>query len=94
MKVYWASAAEQDRSDIFDHISQDNPLAAIRMDETFAEAAGRLANHPHIGKGGQIAGTREFILHASYRLVYEVQGETVWILALVHTARMWPPRQP
>ncbi len=94
MKVVWASAAEQDRADIIDYISQDNPLAAIRMDELFAEAAGRLAEHPHLGKAGLIAGTRELITHESYRLVYEVQDNSVWILALVHTARMWPPRQP
>lgn len=94
MKVVWASAAEQDRADIFDYISQDNPLAAIRMDELFAEAAGRLAEHPQLGKAGLIAGTRELIPHESYRLVYEVQDNTVWILALVHTARMWPPGQP
>lgn len=94
MRVVWASAAGQDRADIIDYISQDNPLAAIRMDELFAEAAGRLTEHPHLGKAGLIAGTRELIPHESYRLVYEVQDSTVWILALVHTARMWPPRQP
>ena len=93
MRVFWASAAEQDRTDIIDYISQDNPLAAIRMDALFAEAAGRLAEHPHLGKTGLISGTRELIPHESYRLVYEVQNNTVWILALVHTARMWPPRQ-
>lgn len=94
MKVFWASAAEQDRADIIDDISQDNPLAALRMDELFAEAADRLASHPLLGKAGMISGTRELIPHESYRLVYEVQDDTVWILALVHTARMWPPRQP
>lgn len=94
MKAIWATAAEQDRAAIFDYISQDNPLAAIRMDELFAEAAGRLTEHPHLGKSGLIAGTRELIPHESYRLVYEVQDNTVWILALVHTARMWPPRRP
>lgn len=94
MRVFWASAAEQDRADIIDYISEDNPLAAIRMDELFAAAAGRLADHPHLGKAGQISGTRELIPHESYRLVYEVQGDTVWILALGHTARMWPPRRP
>ncbi|HET8898262.1 MAG TPA: type II toxin-antitoxin system RelE/ParE family toxin [Rhodanobacteraceae bacterium] len=94
MRVIWASAAEQDRADIFDYISQDNPLASIRMDELFAAAAGRLAEHPHLGKAGLIPGTRELIAHESYRLVYEVQDNTVRILALVHTARMWPPKQP
>lgn len=42
----------------------------------------------------QIAGTRELIPHESYRLVYEVQADAVWILALVHTARLWPPTRP
>lgn len=90
MKVFWAAAAEQDRADIIDYISQDSPLAAIRMDELFSQAAARLAEHPLLGRGGQIAGTRELIPHESYRLVYEVEGDAVWILTLVHTARLWP----
>jgi len=92
MRVVWASAAEQDRADIMDFISQDNPLAAIRMDELFAEAAGRLAAHPLLGRSGKIPATRELIPHERYRLVYEVVGDTVRILALVHTARLWPIR--
>ena len=90
MKIAWATAAEQDRADIMDYIAADNPLAAIQMDECFEAAAARLADHPQLGKVGQIAGTRELIPHESYRLVYEVQVDTVWILAVVHTARMWP----
>lgn len=91
MKVVWTLAAEQDRTDIVDFIAQDNAIAAIRMDELFGAAVGRLAEHPLIGQPGQIPGTRELIPHESYRLVYEVQADTVWVLALVHTARLWPP---
>lgn len=91
MRVVWTLSAEQDRTEIIDFIAQDNPLAAIRMDELFAAAAGRLADHPFMGKPGQIPGTRELIPHESYRLVYEVRADTVWILALIHAARMWPP---
>lgn len=93
MKVFWVSAAEQDRVEIFDFIAEENPIAAIDMDERFTEAAIRLATHPELGKPGLIAGTRELIPNESYRLVYEVQQDAVWILALVHTARLWPPRQ-
>ena len=92
MKVCWATAAVQDRADIIDYVSHESPLAAIRLDELFAEAASRLADYPYLGKAGQITGTRELIPHESYRLVYEVQEEVVWILALVHTARHWPRR--
>jgi toxin ParE1/3/4 len=91
MRVLWTLSAERDRADIVDFIAQDNPLAAIRMDELFGTAVGRLAEHPLMDRPGQIPGTREMILHESYRLVYEVQADTVWILALIHTARIWPP---
>ena len=90
MRVRWTLAAEQDRIDIIDYIALDNPVAAVRIDEVFSAAAARLAEHPLLGRPGQVAGTRELIPHESYRLVYEVQAEMVWILALVHTSRLWP----
>lgn len=90
MRVFWTSSAEQDRRNIIDHIGQDKPLAAIRLDELFAQWAARVGEHPLLGKPGLIQGTRELIPHENHRLVYEVQSDTVWILALVHTARSWP----
>lgn len=27
----------------------------------------------------------------NYRLVYELEGATAWILTLVHTSHLWPP---
>lgn len=93
MRVIWTPEAEQDRVDVWEYIAADNLPAAARMDALFSKAANRLAQHPQLGRAGTIAGTRELIPHESYRLVYEIDGETVWILALVHTARMWPPLQ-
>lgn len=90
MRVIWTPEAQQDRTDIWDYITGDNPRAAARMDELFSAAAARLADHPTLGKPGRISGTRELIPHESYRLVYEIDGKTAWILALVHTARQWP----
>ncbi len=91
MKVAWTPEARQDRIDLWDYIVADNPSAAVRMDELFSDAAASLSKHPRLGKPGKIAGTRELIPHASYRLVYEIEREVVWVLALVHTARQWPP---
>lgn len=91
MKVIWTPEAEQDRADIWNFIAADNVTAAARMDELFSTAAKRLANHPELGRTGKIPGTRELIPHENYRLVYEIEGTAVWILALVHTARRWPP---
>ena len=94
MIVIWTPEAEQDRIDIWDYIAADKPGAAVRMDKLFSDAAAKLATHPKMGKTGKISGTRELIPHKSYRLVYEIDGDTVWVLTLVHTARQWPPVKP
>lgn len=93
MKVRWTAAAKQDRLDIVTFIRTDNPRAAARMDQLFSDAAARLARHPRLGRPGKISGTRELIPHESYRLLYEIDNDTVWVLALVHTARLWPPAE-
>ena len=61
------------------------------MDEIFSDAAARLPQHSMLGMPGIVPGSRELIPHESYRLVYQIDGETLWILTLVHTARLWPP---
>ena len=93
MKVVWAPEAVQDRLDIWDYIAADNPQAAFELDELFSAAITRLAEYPQLGRPGSIPGTCELILHASYRLLYEINDETLWVLAIIHTAQQWPPVQ-
>lgn len=91
MRVRWAFAARQDRADIVSHIGGDNPVAAARMDRLFSDSAKGLGAYPRIGRPGIVPGTLEIFPHENYRMVYEVEGGVVWILALVHVARRWPP---
>jgi addiction module RelE/StbE family toxin len=90
VRVIWTPQASRDRVDIWDYIANNNPQAAVRMDALFSDAVARLADYPELGQAGIVPGTRELIPHESYRLVYEISGYTVWILALVHTSRHWP----
>jgi addiction module RelE/StbE family toxin len=91
MIVIWTPEALDDRRAIHLHIRQDNPRAAIAMDELFEAAAERLATTPRMGRPGLVEGTRELIPHESYRLVYEIIDDVIWVLTLVHTRRQWPP---
>lgn len=91
MIVRWSTEAEWDRNSIATYIAADNPRAAARMDEVFDATAASLSEFPHRGRPGSVAGTRELMPHESFRLVYEIDGGTVWILAVFHTARQWPP---
>jgi toxin ParE1/3/4 len=93
VKVRWSGQAARDRETIFTYLAANNPKAAVKIDDLFAKAATTLAKFPLAGAPGKIPGTRELIPHESYRLVYEVDRDVVWILALVHTTRQWPPEQ-
>ena len=91
MKILWTPEAEQDRTAIWDYLEAHDPDAALRIDELFSDAVAQLADFPMLGHEGAVAGTRELTPHRSYRLIYEIVDDTVWILVLIHTARRWPP---
>lgn len=91
MKVFWTQEAEWDRAAIWDYLSARNPEAAIRLDERFRDATAQLGEFPLLGRAGLIDGTRELTPHRRYRIVYEIVSDECWVLALVHTARQWPP---
>ncbi|MGN8123794.1 type II toxin-antitoxin system RelE/ParE family toxin [Pseudomonas sp. 22082] len=90
MKIIWTKTATKEREKIWDYLHSVNPKAAVDMDNRFSEAVIRISQNPEIGPAGIIAGTREIIPHQSYRLVYQLEDDAAWILALVHTARLWP----
>ncbi|MCW5220574.1 type II toxin-antitoxin system RelE/ParE family toxin [Verminephrobacter aporrectodeae] len=92
MELFWTLDATQDRDEIHDYIEADNPAAAQALDESFAQRSGRLLDHPGLGRPGRVAGTRELVVHRNYLLVYDVAGDLVRVLRVLHTARQWPPQ--
>lgn len=91
MNLEWTRAAQVDREDIYDYIELDNPRAAMDIDKRFREVAARLAGFPHLGRPGRVQRVRELIAHRHYLLVYEIDGQTVRILRVLHTSQLWPP---
>ena len=90
MKLEWTRSARADREAIFDYIEADNPRAAAVLDKRFEGAADRLLRSPKLGRPGRVEGTREFVVHRHYILIYELSAETVHILRILHTSRIWP----
>lgn len=91
MRVRWTPEAHQDRADIWDYLLARDADAAVRIDGLFSEGVARLADFPMLGHEGEVPGTRELTPHSSYRLVYEIDGEIIWVLTIIHTKRQWPP---
>lgn len=92
MKLVWTQPARNDRKAIREYIAQDNPAAALALDELFSEKAGRLVDHPDLGRPGRVTGTRELVAHQNYILVYDTNGDLVRVLRILHAARQWPPK--
>lgn len=56
MKIEWSLFAVEDRARIFDYIEQDDPLAAVAVDERIMEQTATLSAFPVCGRP---AGLRE-----------------------------------
>ena len=90
MKLLWTEPARVDRRAIREYSAQDNPAAAVELDEQLSARAGQLAEQPESGRPGRVAGTRELVAHRHYVIIYEVVAATIYILRVLHTSRCWP----
>ena len=87
----WTPQALSDVADVTEWIRANDPQAANRLrDRVLLFVSMTLPAQPMIGRPGRVANTREFVVHASYILVYRVEGDALDILAFRHTARSWP----
>lgn len=93
MEILWTPEAVRDRQNIYDYIEEDNPLAALALDDLIAERAAVLREFPRVGRGGRVPETFELVVHSSYMVVYDIVETQVRILNVVHTTQQWPPLQ-
>ena len=90
MRLVWRPAAFEDRAAIMDYIAEDNPGAALDLDELIEEKASDLIDHPRLYKPGRMKGTREMVVHPNYVVVYQENKTEVVILRVLHARQQWP----
>lgn len=84
--VIWTELAWQDLERLVDTIAQDSPTYAASFARRVWKRAQSLDELPYRGRVVPELGdpnVRELILK-SYRLLYEIRGETVYVLGLDH----------
>ncbi|WP_175823353.1 type II toxin-antitoxin system RelE/ParE family toxin [Burkholderia sp. BCC0419] len=92
LALHWNPKALEDRAAIMDTIAEDDPLAALELDELLEERAAALPARAELYRQGRVAGTRELVIAPNYVLVYRIRpaeriGE---ILCVLHARRQWP----
>ena len=93
-KVIWAPSALNDVDSIAEFISRDSIDQAALFVSRLFEVTYRLKDFPLSGRiipeiNNQFC--RE-IIYGSYRIMYKIDGDDVWITAVIHGARNWKPK--
>lgn len=92
MKIIWSNRALGQLQAIYGYIAENSPAYAANMIERLHARVGQLEAFPDSGRPvpeDQGNGAREVFEHP-YRLVYEVHGPQVEILAVVHMRQEGP----
>ena len=92
MDVVWAPSALGDLNKIKEYIARDSVHYASKFVDGAFNATERLAAFPKSGRivpEYQNPNIRE-IGHASYRIIYEIVNDEVYVVAVVHGRRLLP----
>lgn len=92
MIVEWRPKASEDRNRIFDYIAQDNPSAALELDDRIEQQTDALPERPELYKSGRVRGTREMVLTPNYVLVYRIkrQAGVIEIVRIIGARQRYP----
>ena len=91
MQVRWTSAAADDLENIANYLFEKTPENAARLIREIYDASSTLKNFPNRGREGKKKGTRELPMHSlPYVIVYQVSGDSVHIVRILHSAQDWP----
>lgn len=91
-KVRLADTAQGDVEEIWSYIAADNPDAADAFVEALDAQIASLETYPErcplIGEN-ELLGTRyRHLIYREYRTIFRVGGRTVFILRIIHGARL------
>lgn len=42
------------------------------------------------GRSGRVGRTRELVVHRRYIIIYDIRGDAIRVIRILHTARQWP----
>ncbi len=92
MRVEWTRSAIQDLAGIHAHIAQDSPRYAISVVDRLTSRTKQISAFPYSGEmvpEYNVEKIRE-VIEYSYRLIYLVENESIYVLAVIHGAMPLP----
>ncbi len=94
MRIVWTAPAVADLDNIHEYISRDSTVYADSVLSEIFNAVDQLEGYSQSGRVVpelDETRTREFIA-GSYRVMYDIMGDTIRILTVLHGARKFPTK--
>jgi toxin ParE1/3/4 len=89
-RVIWSSKAVEDVDSIATYIARDSPSYAAAVVRQILDATHQLEDNPLTGEiitEGDSLTVRDQLAY-TYRVIYRVDGDTVIVVAVVHTKQL------
>jgi toxin ParE1/3/4 len=96
MTVRWTNSAIAHLVAIHEHIARDSPRYASRMVDRITARTRQIGSFPLSGQSVseyRDPAIRE-VIEGPYRVIYEVSGNDIRVLAVIHGARLLPLQPP
>jgi toxin ParE1/3/4 len=90
LNARWDADARLQLDNIVQYIRDKNLPAAERLEQSFQTSIERLCAMPMIGRPGRVAGSREWIVHPNYLIIYRVTEQTIDIIRVLHSRQQYP----
>lgn len=90
LSVEWTKQATWDLIEIIDYVEIRNPSAAYNLHELLMQAADKLPQMHYLFRRGRVNGTRAYVVHPNYILIYEVKSTQIDIVRVLHAKQEYP----
>lgn len=89
-RVIWTEQALDGLDALLNFIATDAPIAARRFAKRIIDRVDALEEFPKMGTWVEEDETRTYrqLIQGSYRLIYRIDGQTVYLVAIHHAARL------
>ncbi|MFZ6653968.1 type II toxin-antitoxin system RelE/ParE family toxin [Undibacterium sp. TJN19] len=84
MKLVWKQQALADRESLINDLAQDQPQAALELDEAIEHCAEQLLASTAVYQPGRMNKTHEALIRKGYVMVYALEGDKLCILRILH----------
>ena len=90
LEVIWRPSGRRQLDGLIQYIRDRDIAAAERMEAAFRGSIDRLRIMPYLGRPGRVVGTREWVVHPNYLLIYRIENETLVVLRALHARQRYP----